>query len=83
MNSSITPLPFDRPARPARPARLARPAGRRSRVASVGAWFRQTLATAGKARARAHLLDFAERCEASQPELAKELRSAGNRMLMG
>ena len=76
MNPSITPLPlpFDRP---------ARPAGRRTRLASVGAWVWQALATAREARARGHLLAFADRCETSQPELAKELRSAGNRMLMG
>ena len=76
MNSSITPLPlpFDRP---------ARPASHRPRMASVGAWVWQALATAGQARARGHLLAFADRCEASQPELAKELRSASNQMLMG
>ena len=80
MNPSITPspmampLPFDRP---------ARPTGRRSRLASVGAWVSQALTTAGEARARGHLLAFADRCEASQPELAKELRSASHQMLMG
>ena len=79
MNASITPLPlpFDRPAHPERSA------GRRSRLASVGAWVWQALAAAGQARARSHLLAFADRCEASQPELAKELRSASNQMLMG
>ena len=76
MNTSITPLPlpFDRP---------AAPMGRRSRLASVGAWVWQALAAAGEARARGRLLDFADRCEASQPELAKELRTASNQMQMG
>ncbi len=80
MNPSITPspmampLPFDRP---------SRPTGRRSRFAGVGIWLWQALETAGEARARGHLLAFADRCEASQPELAKELRSASNRMSVG
>ena len=80
MNSSIThspmamPLPFDRP---------VLPAGQRPRLAGVGAWVRQALAAAGAARARGHLLAFADRCEASQPELAKELRSTSNQMSMG
>ena len=79
MTPSITPsprampLPFDRP---------ASPTGRRSRLASVGAWVSLALTTAGEARARGHLPAFADRCEASQPELAEELRSASNRMLL-
>jgi len=36
------------------------------------------LEASAQARARRHLLDFADRCEANQPELAKELRAAGN-----
>lgn len=75
MNSTITPLPFDRLPRSA-------PPGARG-GAALPRGQRRHLVPAGQARARAHLLDFAERCEASQPELAKELRSAGNRMLMG
>ena len=74
MNPSITSLPLRRP---------APPTSRRSRLARVGAWVWQALVAAGEARARGHLLDLADRCEASQPELAKELRSAGNQMLMG
>jgi hypothetical protein len=38
------------------------------------AW--QALELSGRARAQRHLLDFAEACEALQPELAKELRAA-------
>lgn len=76
MNTSITPLPlqFDRP---------AAPTGWRSPLASVAARVWQALAAAGEARARSRLLDFADRCEALQPELAKELRAASNQMQMG
>jgi hypothetical protein len=50
---------------------------------SLSAWFGRirrsiwiALEESGRARARRELLDFAERCEAHQPELAKELRVA-------
>jgi hypothetical protein len=41
---------------------------------SAAVW--RALEESGQARARRHLLDFADRCEPSQPELAKELRIA-------
>jgi hypothetical protein len=36
----------------------------------------RALERAGEARPRRHILDLAERCEAHQPELAKELRAS-------
>jgi hypothetical protein len=36
----------------------------------------RALERAGEVRAHRHILDFAEGCEAHQPELAKELRAA-------
>jgi len=48
----------------------------RGRLTRFGAWILQALEASGQARARRHLLDFAEQCESTQPELAKELRAA-------
>ena len=45
-------------------------------LARAGATVWRSLEIAGQARARRHLLDFADQCEALQPELAKELRAA-------
>ena len=36
----------------------------------------RALEDTGRARAQRHLLDFADQCQAQQPELAKELRAA-------
>jgi len=36
----------------------------------------RALEASGHARAQRHLREFADQCEASQPELAKELRAA-------
>ena len=36
----------------------------------------RALEASGRARAQHHLRDFADQCEASQPELAKALRAA-------
>ena len=68
MNTIVSSLPhkFAAPAG----AGLARWFGR------VGATVRLALEAAGRARAQRHLLDFADQCEAQQPELAKELRAA-------
>ena len=65
MNTAVTSLP-KQPTAPSRSPWLAR--------ASATVW--RALEESGRARARRHLLDFAEHCEALQPELAKELRSA-------
>lgn len=42
----------------------------------VGGALWRTLEETGRARAQHHLLDFADQCQALQPELAKELRTA-------
>ena len=48
-------------------------------LARVGATVRSALEAAAQARAQRHLYDFANQCEALQPELAKELRAAALR----
>ena len=68
MNTAVTSLPLE----PAAQAR-ARIAGWLRRI-GTGIWL--VLEVSGRARAQRHLLDFADQCEASQPELAKELRAA-------
>ena len=45
-------------------------------LARAGATVWRSLEAAGQARAQRHLLDFADQCQALQPELAKELRAA-------
>lgn len=54
----------------------ARPAGW---LARAGNTVRQALEASARARAVRHLHEFADRCEALQPDLAKELRSAALR----
>jgi hypothetical protein len=75
MITLITPLStaLSAPVRTATPSRLAR----------LGASIRRALEATGRARARRQLLDFADRCESNQPELAKELRAASNAVSMG
>ena len=51
-------------------------AGQGHWFARAGAAIGRALEASGRARARRQLLDFAARCEAAQPELAKELRAA-------
>ncbi|MEP6876920.1 MAG: hypothetical protein ABI887_21380 [Burkholderiales bacterium] len=65
MNTAVTSLP----------KQLAAPS-LRPWLARVSATVWRALEDSGRARARRHLLDFADHCEALQPELAKELRSA-------
>ena len=65
MNTAVTSLP-KQPATPSLRPWLAR----------AGATVWRALEESGRARAHRHLLDFADHCEALQPELAKELRSA-------
>lgn len=45
----------------------------------AGATVRTALEAAAQARAQCHLYEFANQCEALQPELAKELRAAALR----
>ena len=65
MNTTVTSLP-SQPAAPSLRPWLAR----------VRATVWRALEQSGRARAQRHLLEFADRCEAQQPELAKELRIA-------
>lgn len=68
MNTFVTPLPQ------AGTAGLAAMA-RRS-LAGVGQSLWRAMQESGRARARAELLNLAEACQRSQPNLARELRSA-------
>jgi len=52
--------------------------GLRPWLARVGATVWRSLEEVGRARASRHLLDFADQCQALQPELAKELRMAAH-----
>ena len=52
------------------------PVAQRLWLARAGAAIWRALEQSGRARAQRHLLEFAERCETQQPELAKELRFA-------
>jgi len=45
-------------------------------LARVGIAIWDALEALGRARAHRHLLEVADRCEALQPDLAKELRAA-------
>ena len=45
-------------------------------LARVGGAVWRALEDSGRVRAQRHLLEFAEQCQAQQPELAKELRAA-------
>lgn len=48
-------------------------------LARAGETVRSALEVAAQARAERHLYEFANQCEALQPELAKELRAAALR----
>ena len=61
----------------------ARLQGLRTRIGRFSASVQRALEASAQMRARRHLLEFAGHCEAQQPELAKELRSAGDRLLLG
>ena len=65
MNTAVTSLPTQATVPRLRPW-----------LARAGASILRSLEASGQARARRHLLDFADHCEALQPELAKELRAA-------
>ena len=75
MTTLITPQAVDAP-------QLGRAPGR-VRLARLSSSVWRALEVAGQVRARRHLLDFADSCEANQPELAKELRAASSMALMG
>jgi hypothetical protein len=70
MNTAVTSLPSHTASAPG--------AAIRRWFAGAGARLWGALEVIGQARARHHLLDFADRCEALQPHLAKQLRAAAN-----
>jgi len=72
MNTAVTSLPLT----PAGDASATAGAGLRHWFSRAGNGLWKALEATGRARAHRHLLDFADRCEALQPELAKELRAA-------
>ena len=72
MNTAVTSLPMT----PATPARESTGASLRRDFKQAGAALWRLLESVGHARAHRQLLEFADRCEAMQPELAKELRAA-------
>ncbi|MEO8057270.1 MAG: hypothetical protein ABI671_03015 [Burkholderiales bacterium] len=71
MNTLITPLPMQ-----------ALPMGAQGsgRFARIGASFWKWLEEVGQARARRELMSLAAMYETNQPELAKELRAACERI---
>jgi hypothetical protein len=73
MNTAVTSLPL-KPATPVS-ARVFAAASRRW-LLQAGAAIGRALEASGRERAQRQLLEFADRCEAHQPELAKELRLA-------
>ena len=79
MNTAVTSLPL----KPAGDASATAGAGLRHAFSRAGKSIWKALEAAGRARAYRHLMDFADRCEALQPELAKELRAASREGLMG
>lgn len=57
-------------------AAAAAPGERVSPLKRFGAALWRALEAVGRSRAKRELLDYADKCEASQPELARELRAA-------
>jgi hypothetical protein len=72
MNTAVTSLPLA----PAGDASASAGAGLRHFFGRVGKGLWKTLEAIGQARAQRQLIDLADRCEALQPALAKELRAA-------
>jgi hypothetical protein len=72
MNTLITPSPLELPSGSASVAGTAA----RGWLARAGASFWHWLEASGRARGQRELLERAARYEATQPELAKELRAA-------
>lgn len=72
MNTAVTSLPLT----PAGDASATAGAGLRRWLGRARKHVWSALEEVGRARAYRHLMDFADQCEAQQPELAKELRAA-------
>jgi hypothetical protein len=50
------------------------------RLGAVGRWLWHAFEVSAQTRARREMLDFADRCEGSQPGLAAELRAASGQV---
>ena len=72
MNTAVTSLPLEGPT-PVSARVVAAPV---RWLKQAGAALSEAYIASGRVRAERQLLEFAERCEATQPELAKELRLA-------
>ena len=55
----------------------------RARLARAGSWIWRALEAEGRARASREIREFADRCEATQPDLAKQLRAANRYIARG
>jgi hypothetical protein len=75
MNTAVRSMSLN----PAPRASTVEKSAARNWFARVGATVWQAFEASGHARARRHILDFADQCEALQPDLAKELRAISNR----
>ncbi len=75
MNTAVTPLSLT----PSASAEAWTGARLLRQLNQAGSAIWRALEAAGQARANRHLMDFADQCEAREPELAKELRAAMGR----
>ncbi|MEP7297698.1 MAG: hypothetical protein ABI702_16060 [Burkholderiales bacterium] len=71
MNTAVSSLP------------MHSAAGALSWLSRAGTTVWRALEESGRARAQRHLLDFADQCQALQPDLAKELRAAARQGPLG
>jgi len=55
----------------------------RARLARTGSWIWRALEAEGRARASREIREFADRCEATQPDLARQLRAANRYIARG
>jgi hypothetical protein len=55
----------------------------RARFARAGSWIWRALEAEGRARASREIREFADRCEATQPDLARQLRAANRYLARG
>ncbi|WP_331644633.1 hypothetical protein [Piscinibacter sp.] len=53
------------------------------RFARAGSWIWRALEAQGRARASREIREFADRCEATQPDLARQLRAANRYLARG
>jgi hypothetical protein len=58
-------------------------AAARARFARAGSWIWRALEAQGRARASREIREFADRCEATQPDLARQLRAANRYLARG